>query len=72
MGAASVHEAVYSLIMMENNFIAASANIENMDDNAKPFPIVKKIEKNISLNAVMSNSFGFGGTNSTLVFEKLN
>jgi len=72
LGAASVHEAIYSLIMMKNNFIAASANIENMDDNAKPFPIVKKVEKNISLNAVMSNSFGFGGTNSTLDFEKLN
>jgi len=72
LGAASVHEAIFSLIMMENNFIAASANIENMDDSAKPFPIVKKVEKNISLNAVMSNSFGFGGTNSTLVFEKLN
>ena len=72
LGAASVHEAIYSLIMMENNFIAASANIENMDDDAKPFPIVTKVEKNVSLNAVMSNSFGFGGTNSTLVFEKLN
>jgi len=72
LGAASVHEAIYSLIMMENNFIAASANIKNMDDGAKHFPIVTKVEKNISLNAVMSNSFGFGGTNSTLVFEKLN
>ena len=72
LGAASVHEAIYSLIMMENNFIAASANIKNMDDDAKPFPIVTKVEKNVSLNAVMSNSFGFGGTNSTLVFEKLN
>jgi 3-oxoacyl-[acyl-carrier-protein] synthase-1 len=72
LGAASVHEAIYSLIMMENNFIAASANIKDMDDGAKSFPIVTKIEKNISLNAVMSNSFGFGGTNSTLVFEKLN
>jgi 3-oxoacyl-[acyl-carrier-protein] synthase-1 len=72
LGAASVHEAIYSLIMMENNFIAASANIENMDDKAKPFPIVKKVEKNISLNAVMSNSFGFGGTNSALIFEKFN
>jgi len=72
LGAASVHEAIYSLIMMENNFIAASANIEDMDDGAKPFPIVTKVEKNASLNAVMSNSFGFGGTNSTLVFEKLN
>jgi len=72
LGAASVHEAIYSLIMMENNFIAASANIKDMDDYAKPFPIVTKVEKNASLNAVMSNSFGFGGTNSTLVFEKLN
>ena len=57
---------------MKNNFISASANIENMDDGAKPFPIVTKVEKDVSLNAVMSNSFGFGGTNSTLVFEKLN
>jgi len=72
LGAASIHEAIYSLIMMKNNFIAASANIENMDDGAKSFPIATKVEKNISLNAVMSNSFGFGGTNSTLVFEKLN
>ncbi len=72
LGAASVHEAIYSLIMMENNFIAASANIKDMDDGAKPFPIVTRVEKNASLNAVMSNSFGFGGTNSTLVFEKLN
>ncbi len=72
LGAASVHEAIYSLIMMENNFIAASANIKDMDDGAKSFPIVTKVEKNVSLNAVMSNSFGFGGTNSTLIFEKLN
>jgi len=72
LGAASVHEAIYSLIMMENNFIAASANIKDMDDGAKSFPIVTRVEKNASLNSVMSNSFGFGGTNSTLVFEKLN
>ena len=72
LGAASVHEAIYSLIMMENNFIAASANIKDMDDGAKSFPIVTKVEKNVSLKAIMSNSFGFGGTNSTLVFEKLN
>ena len=71
LGAASVHEAIYSLIMMENNFIAASANIKEIDDGAKNFPIVTKVEKNISLNSVMSNSFGFGGTNATLIFEKV-
>ena len=71
LGAASVHEAIYSLIMMENNFIAASANIKDMDDGAKHFPIVTSVEKNVSLNAVMSNSFGFGGTNATLIFEKI-
>ena len=71
LGAASVHEAIYSLIMMKNNFIAASANVNEMDDEAKKFPIVTKIEKNVKLNSVMSNSFGFGGTNATLVFEKV-
>ena len=71
LGAASVHEAIYSLIMMKNNFIAASANINDMDDEAKKFPIVTKIEKDVTLNSVMSNSFGFGGTNATLVFEKI-
>ena len=71
MGAASVHEAIYSLIMMKNNFIAASANVNDMDDEAKKFPIVTKVEKDVKLNSVMSNSFGFGGTNATLVFEKV-
>jgi len=72
LGAASVHEAIYSLIMMKNNFIAASANIKDIDDEAKKFPIVTKVEKDVTLNSVMSNSFGFGGTNATLVFEKIN
>ena len=72
LGAASVHEAIYSLIMMKNNFITGSANITEMDDEAKKYPIVTKVEKNITLNAVMSNSFGFGGTNATLIFEKIN
>ncbi len=71
LGAASVHEAIYCLIMMKNNFIAASANINEMDDEAKKFPIVTKVEKNVILNSVMSNSFGFGGTNATLVFERI-
>jgi 3-oxoacyl-[acyl-carrier-protein] synthase-1 len=71
LGAASAHEAIYSLIMMKNNFIAASANVNDMDDEAKTFPIVTKVEKDVTLNSVMSNSFGFGGTNATLVFEKI-
>jgi len=71
LGAASVHEAIYSLIMMKNNFIAASANVSDMDDEAKNFPIVTKVEKDVTLNSIMSNSFGFGGTNATLVFEKV-
>ncbi len=70
LGATSVHEAIYCLIMMKNNFISASANITDLDDEAKNFPIVQKVEK-IDLKAVMSNSFGFGGTNATLVFEKI-
>ena len=71
LGAAAVHEAIYCLIMMKNNFIAGSANIKEMDEEAKKFPIVAKSEKNVSLNAVMSNSFGFGGTNAALIFEKV-
>ena len=71
LGATSVHEAIYSLIMMKNNFISASANITDMDDEAKNYPIVTQVEKDATLNAIMSNSFGFGGTNATLVFEKV-
>ena len=71
LGATSVHEAIYILIMMKNNFISASANITNMDDEAKKFPIVTQVEKDVALNSIMSNSFGFGGTNATLVFEKV-
>ena len=71
LGAVSAQEAVYCLLMMKNKFISASANIENMDEKAKNFPIVTKIEKDKELNCTMSNSFGFGGTNATLVFEKV-
>ena len=71
LGATSVHEAIYSLIMMKNNFISASININEIDEEAKKYPIVTKVEKNVTLNSIMSNSFGFGGTNATLVFEKI-
>ena len=71
LGATSAHEAIYSLIMMKNNFITASANINDMDEDAKKFPIITQTEKNTELNSVMSNSFGFGGTNATLIFEKV-
>ena len=71
LGAASVHEAIYSLIMMKNNFITGSANINDMDEEAKKFPIIINSEKDIMLNTIMSNSFGFGGTNATLIFEKV-
>ena len=69
LGAASVHEAIYCLIMMKNNFITGSANINEMDEEAKKFPIITKTEMDVNLNAIMSNSFGFGGTNATLIFE---
>ena len=57
--------------MMKNNFISASININEIDEEAKKYPIVTKVEKEITLNAIMSNSFGFGGTNATLIFEKI-
>ena len=56
---------------MKNNFIAGSANINEIDDEAKNFPIVTKTETGVSINTVMSNSFGFGGTNAALIFEKV-
>jgi len=71
LGAAGVHEAIYSLLMQQNNFICPSANIENLDPEAEGLPIVQKKIENIQLERVMSNSFGFGGTNASLVFQKL-
>ena len=70
LGATGVHEAIYSLLMMKNNFISGSANIENLDDSAKDCNILLKTENDIEIEHVMSNSFGFGGTNATLVFSK--
>jgi 3-oxoacyl-[acyl-carrier-protein] synthase-1 len=71
LGAAGVQEAIYSLLMLENDFIAASANIEELDEAAQGLPIVQERIDNAGLTTVMSNSFGFGGTNACLVFEKI-
>ena len=70
LGAAGVQEAIYSLIMLENGFITGSANIDNLDKEAENFPIIKENQA-YDLKRVLSNSFGFGGTNATLIFEKL-
>src|SRR5215510_1488673 len=70
LGAAGVHEAIYSILQLQNGFIAESANIEEIDPEVADAPIVRKRIDNAKLNAVMSNSFGFGGTNATLVFER--
>ena len=70
LGAAGVQEAIYSLLMMENDFICESANIENLDPEVEGLPIVRERRDDVTLNAIMSNSFGFGGTNATLVFER--
>ncbi|WP_019025733.1 beta-ketoacyl-ACP synthase I [Colwellia piezophila] len=69
LGAAGVHEAIYSILMMENSFVAPSINIVNLDDKAQGLDIVTE-KRDVELNLIMSNSFGFGGTNATLVMKK--
>jgi len=71
LGAAGVNEAIYSLIMQEEGFIAASANIEELDPDAEGYPIVRERIDNAEFDCVMSNSFGFGGTNASLIFKKI-
>ncbi|MFD0988076.1 beta-ketoacyl-ACP synthase I [Methyloligella solikamskensis] len=70
LGAAGAHEAIYSLLMMNNGFICESANIENLDPAFADIPIIRDRKDDVDLNCVMSNSFGFGGTNATLVFRR--
>ncbi|MDK9430446.1 beta-ketoacyl-ACP synthase I [Gallibacterium anatis] len=70
LGAAGVHEAIYSLLMLEHDFIAPSINIETLDERAEGCNIITKTIRNANLQTVMSNSFGFGGTNATLVFKR--
>ncbi|WP_300272870.1 beta-ketoacyl-ACP synthase I [Halomonas sp.] len=71
LGATGVQEAIYSLLMMENDFIAASANVETLDEQADGFDIVTQRRDGVKVARVLSNSFGFGGTNACLVLEKL-
>jgi 3-oxoacyl-[acyl-carrier-protein] synthase-1 len=70
-GATGVHEAIYSLLMMNNGFICESANIENLDPAFADMPIVRKRRDGVTLGCVLSNSFGFGGTNASVVFKRL-
>ena len=70
LGATGVQEAIYSILMMCNGFICESANIEELDPEFEDIPIVRSRMDNAAINVVMSNSFGFGGTNGTLVFQR--
>ena len=70
LGAAGVQEAIYSLLMMNNGFVCESANIDELDPVFSDMPIVRERLDNVELNCVMSNSFGFGGTNATLIFKR--
>lgn len=70
LGAAGVHEAIYALLMMEAGFISASANIRQLDPSAEGVPVVRERIDHVTLDTVMSNSFGFGGTNATLIFRR--
>ena len=71
LGAAGVQEAIYSLLMMQDDFIAASAHIEELDPDFADMPIVQEARENAGLNCVLSNSFGFGGTNGSLVMKRV-
>lgn len=70
LGAAGVNESIYSLLMMQENFLCESININELDPGAEGIPIVREREDNVTLNTIMSNSFGFGGTNATLIFQR--
>ncbi|KQY97938.1 3-oxoacyl-ACP synthase [Pseudolabrys sp. Root1462] len=71
LGAAGVQEAIYTLLMMNNGFLCESANIQNLDPEFADMPILRERKDNVEIGAAMSNSFGFGGTNGTLVFKRL-
>ena len=71
LGATGVHEAIYTLLMMQNRFISASANVENIDPNVGDMPLVTERRDNVEIGCALSNSFGFGGTNASLTFTSL-
>jgi 3-oxoacyl-[acyl-carrier-protein] synthase-1 len=71
LGAAGAQEAIYSLLMMQNGFVCESANIQNLDPLFADMPIVRERIDNAKLGCVLSNSFGFGGTNASVVFKRL-
>ena len=72
LGATGVQEAIYSLLMMQHNFVAASANITDLDEQADGFDIVTERRDDVTIERALSNSFGFGGTNACLVFQRFN
>ena len=72
LGATGVHEAIYCLLMMNNNFLSGSANINSLDNNAKTHNILLETEENNKIENILSNSFGFGGTNATLLMSRYN
>ena len=72
LGAAGVQESIYTLLMMQNGFVAESANIHSLDPEFSDIPIVQERQDNVTIDQAMSNSFGFGGTNATLIFQRYN
>jgi len=72
LGATGVQEAIYSILMMKNNFICESANIDELDPEFEDIPIIRERKDNAKIDVVMSNSFGFGGTNGSLIFQRYN
>lgn len=70
LGATGVHEAIYCILMLQHRFMASSANIENLDPDADGMPIIREVRRDVEINTVMSNSFGFGGTNGCLILQR--
>ena len=72
LGATGVQEAIYSLLMMENNFMVESANISTLDDQAEGMNVLRENKNDVTINSILSNSFGFGGTNASIYITSFN